>query len=57
MPAQQRLRRPTWFYIPEVLRFRDKQIHAVLGVLSLDIVIWAYLMLSWIGEREVIDRS
>jgi len=56
MPVQQRLRRPTWLYIPEVLRFRDKQIQAVLGVVSLDIVIWPYLVLSWIGEREAIGR-
>jgi len=57
VPGKQRLRESTLFYIPAMLRFKDKQIQVVLGVVSLDIVIWPYLVLSWIGEREVIGRS
>jgi len=32
-------------------------IHVVLGELSLDIVIWPYLVFSWMGGREAISRS
>jgi len=51
------LRKSTWFYIPAILRFRVIQIHAMLGEVSLDIVVRLYLVLYWIGEREAIGRS
>jgi len=35
----------TWFYIPAILRFRVIQIHAMLGEVSLDIVVRPYLVL------------
>jgi len=31
--------------------------HVVLGEVSLDIIIWPYLVLSWIGGRRAIGRS
>jgi len=47
----------TWFYISTILRFRVIQIHAMLGKVSLDIVIRPYLVLYWIGGRETVSRS
>jgi len=47
----------TWFYIPTILRFRVIQIHAMLGEVSLDIVVRPYLVLYWIGGRETVGRS
>jgi len=46
-----------WFYIPTMLRFKVIQIHVMLGEVSLDIVVRPYLVLSWIGGREVVGRS
>ena len=47
----------TWFYIPTILRFRVIQIHAMLGEMSLDIVVRPYLVLYWIGGRKTVGRS
>jgi len=57
MPAQQCLGKLTWFYIMAILRFRVIQIHAMLGEVSLDIVVRPYLVLYWIGGRETVGRS
>jgi len=45
-----------WFYIPAILEFRVLQIHVMLREVSLDMLVWPYLVFSWIGGREAIDN-
>ena len=47
----------TWFYIPAMSGFKVLQIHVMLRVVSLNLVVWPYLVFSWIGGREAISKS
>ena len=46
----------TWFYIPATPGFRVLQIHVMLREVSLDMVVWPYLVFPWIGGREAIGN-
>jgi len=48
--------RSTWFYIPAIPEFRVLQIHVMLREVSLDMLVWPYLVFSWIGGRKVIGN-
>jgi len=50
-------KKSTWFYILAILRFRVIHVHAMLGEVSLDIVVRPYLVLYWIGGRKTVGRS
>jgi len=45
-----------WFYIPAIPGFKVLQIHVMLREVSLDMVVWPYLVFSWIGGREAIGK-